>query len=204
MQSWNGNVLTWFVWQLFARLASIPAAAQDLVAKEGFFTSLSLISTQSSAEKEQLVLIVDGLVSCVRPSKLRRSREGIWIVDVLKALDAHWPDGKDRTITLAPRYADLSSHSEPSAEITGTLCHTVRRLVLHAAGLDALRARLCQTLGKLLDRLREVETSVVAVQNLYDAVVRLDCDCLRAATDLAIRYSLPGVREELIKAWQEA
>ena len=79
--------------QLFSHITQIPSAVQDLVARSGFLVSLSLLKCKASEERREVLASIDNCVCSVQVSKLRRARDGLWMVNAIKAMDNAWTKG---------------------------------------------------------------------------------------------------------------
>lgn len=80
--------------QLIEQATSVPSAVQDLVSRTGLLELLARIQPIHIRESQHLLVILDNCVSCVQSTKLRRARDGLWIVEALSVLEAVWLDGK--------------------------------------------------------------------------------------------------------------
>ena len=154
-------------------------------------------------ESALLVKTIDNCVSGIQPSKLRRARDGLWVVDALKALETAWP----------------ATEKAAGDSILPVVAHILRRSAayLAAGGQEAATRSACPSLVELSARTLsglqasspEAEARSTASNDLCDAVIRLDCispseetgRLLEAVMLLNVRLGNEVVREEVIRCW---
>lgn len=150
-----------------------------------------------------LVKTVDNCVSGVQPTKLRRARDGLWVVDALKALETAWP----------------ATERAAGDSVLPVVAHTLRRSAAYLAtgGQEAATRSACpslvglsaRTLSGLEASSADAEATVTAASDLCDAIIRLDYmapsdetgSLLEAVMLLNVRLGNEVVREEMIRCW---
>ena len=150
------------------------------------------------------VRTIDNCISGVQPTKLRRARDGLWVVDALKALETAWP----------------ATEKAAGDSILPVVAHTLRRSAAYLAtgGQEAatrsaypsLVELSARTLSGLQALSAETAARSAASSDLCDAIIRLDCispseetgGLLEAVILLNVRLGNEVVREEVIRCWQ--
>ena len=156
------------------------------------------MSPSSSAEADLLLRCLDQCVSAIDVGKLRRARDGLWILAAVACIES------------------ATAYTSPSLESTRLAARTCRRLSWHIgqaqepATIETVTEPLVGCMSKILSA--NAYLTVESIRDFHDAALRLLYAWSRSnrqpppaletlvqdATDLALREDLYGMREEVI------